>query len=1011
MTSRVFVKLTTSLILLSLAQQSFALDNRTIKATELITDFSLLNSSAAGRNVLQENLAVSIAINNHSSNAQHEQAIYDNTIIALIGSMNNGLLVADALGPTMSNIYFSHNSINQKDYSSTTFSPSFAKLFSQVNALIQIDSSFAKNYLANGSTDGKPANQAEGIHLPDNGIFNIYDEAYDPLDENKNSVGNSRPVQVSPASIDSFTGNDFFGVKTDSATAILPTVKSNASFPSGHSAFGFASTTLFAQLVPERYQDFVLRGSEYGNSRVTLGVHYALDVIGARIMTTYTLAQILNNNPEYLNQDIKGLFGNKINTSDDFQQLMINARNDLKNMLEQGCNASIADCSAKDKATQTDTTVQDRADYLWRMTYGLSAISATDLAPIVPEGAEILIATRFPYLTADQRRDVLATTEIESGHALDNGSGWARINLFDAGGGYGAFNGNVSISMDASQGGFSAYDVWNNNIGGSGYFEKKGSGTLELSGQNSFNGITNVSEGTLIVSGYHGDSAVTVKDGAMLKGNGTIGTLNVESAGILAVPSADNVLTINGDIHLAPNAVYRVDGNHGRIESNGKATIDGSLLKLNLATVSSRTDNTRTYRSIFDQNYTLLTASQGIEGQFTYSPSDYLFIEPTLSYSTNNVTMQLQRNSTAFSDIAQTRNQRNVAQAINQLESDNPLYEQIVLSSSQNDVRAAYQQLDGQLYADITSSLFNDSRHLRDTLNQRLRQKTGEVDFAEVKQNHHGAWVRLLSTWGHTDGDDNAYGYNSKTYGVLLGLDKLTEDNQSVFGVSTGYTRSSINGHGNSSADLNNYHLGLYASHQYHQWIMKIGGIYSWHKIDANRTVQYDLATPVHFSPNYHAQSRQLFTELSYNIDMQQFKLEPFINVAYVNIQTDGFNEGQDAAALTANKQHDDIILSTQGVRFDTKWSITPTFNAMFRNELAWQHQYGNLERDSRLGFNAGTSTFTVNSTSAARDGVILKSHLALKTDDNLEFVLGYNGFWSKNIYDNGLNLGINWAF
>ena len=71
----------------------------------------------------------------------------------------------------------------------------------------------------------------------------------------------------------------------------------------------------------------------------------------------------------------------------------------------------------------------------------------------MPKGAEILLQTRFPYLSADQRRVVLKTTELPSGYpVMDDAEGWGRLNLFAAADGYGAFNGNVIVSMDASQG-------------------------------------------------------------------------------------------------------------------------------------------------------------------------------------------------------------------------------------------------------------------------------------------------------------------------------------------------------------------------------------------------------------------------------------------------------------------------------------------------------------------------------------------------------------------------------
>ncbi|OHT25496.1 hypothetical protein A3Q29_13200 [Providencia stuartii] len=194
------------------------------------------------------------------------------------------------------------------------------------------------------------------------------------------------------------------------------------------------------------------------------------------------------------------MLGQTVTTSNDFQSLIADAQLDLRSLLEMGCNSTIADCIV-DNST-ADELQKKKEQYTWSLTYGLPAIGPTDLAPVVPEGAEILLATRFPYLTNEQRRDVLATTEIESGHALDDGSGWARLNLYAAVDGYGAFNGDIHIIMDSSKGGFNAYDVWGNDITGDGHFIKDGSGALELTGNNSFSGTTTVMEGGLIINGY-----------------------------------------------------------------------------------------------------------------------------------------------------------------------------------------------------------------------------------------------------------------------------------------------------------------------------------------------------------------------------------------------------------------------------------------------------------------------------------------------------------------------------
>lgn len=1006
MLKKTAVSALTLAVLLSL-DPAYAAETRITEATGLISGFSQLNNSDAGRNALADNLNTSISVNNHSSDAQRARAVSDNTIAALIGSMSNGLLVANALGTKMYDVFSAHNSINAATYSATTFSKNFEALFTQVNALIQADSSFAKNYYANGSANGNPAMPATGISLPEGGVFNVYDLAYHPLDENRNTVGNSRPVQVAPDRIDSFSAADFFGVETDTATAILPTVKGNASFPSGHSAFGFASTLLFAEMVPERFQAFLLRGSEYGNSRITLGVHYALDVIGARIMTTYALAQMLNNNPDYLGQNITSMLGSPMTTSNDFQGLLASAQTDLRTLLEQGCQNTISECSAADRAQDQAMAAQNKADYLYRMTYGLAPVGPTDLAPVVPEGAEVLIASRFPYLTAEQRRDVLATTEIESGHALDNGSGWARLNLYAAADGYGAFNGNVSISMDASKGGFNAYDAWNNDIAGKGNFVKNGSGILELNGNNSFSGTTTVAGGALIVNGYHGNSPVTVEKGALLGGSGTVGALHAQSGAVVAPGNSIGTLQVANDVVFQPGSRYAVeiaaDGRSDLIQSSGAVLLNGGDVTVSLENSGNLLSQSEVH-SLLGKQYNILTAQQGIRGQFDSVQPDYLFLGTTLSAQPNQLILNVGRNATGFADVAQTPNERALAMAADTLGAGNPIYESILSSSTPWEARQAYRQLSGQIHADIASAQINDSRYLRETLNERLRQSEGLTHTSDIKANDGGAWAQLLGAWDHASGDTNATGYQAATYGILMGLDATYAADWQL-GVSTGYTRTSLDGGYGSNADSDNYHLGVYGGKQFGDLALRAGTTYSWHRIDTSRNVNYGFQSD-RPDAKYSARTQQVFAEAGYGIKAANVSLEPFANLAYTNFQNNGIDENGGAAALHGDKQHTDATISTLGLRADTQLQAIT-----LRSELGWQHQYGDLDRGIGLMFDGSSSAMVVNSVPVSRDGAVLKVSAELAVSRDATLSLGYGGLISQNHQDNRVNAGFIWHF
>ncbi len=109
-----------------------------------------------------------------------------------------------------------------------------------------------------------------------------------------------------------------------------------------------------------------------------------------------------------------------------------------------------------------------------------------------------------------------------------------------------------------------------------------------------------------------------------------------------------------------------------------------------------------------------------------------------------------------------------------------------------------------------------------------------------------------------------------------------------------------------SRASVDSYHLGAYVGHE-------IGAL-RLNRIDAQRDVQVGGASGKE-KTKHDAQSTQVFTEAAYRIRLQPATLEPFANLAYVHLNTDGFTEKGDAAALSAGSDNRDAVLSTLGVR------------------------------------------------------------------------------------------------
>jgi autotransporter-associated beta strand protein len=190
---------------------------------------------------------------------------------------------------------------------------------------------------------------------------------------------------------------------------------------------------------------------------------------------------------------------------------------------------------------------------------------------VVPKGAEVLLETRQPYLSADQRRVVLKTTALPSGFpALDDVEGWGRLNLFAAADGYGMFNGNVVVAIDASKGGFNAADTWRNDISGSGKLTLRGSGTLRLAGADTYTGGSQIMGGTL-----EADSVQGFGKGDVYVASGTV------------ISHAPGRLSISGAYtQLASGTLLQLDMGpeaQGRLAVAGPTTILGGTLHVTFA--------------------------------------------------------------------------------------------------------------------------------------------------------------------------------------------------------------------------------------------------------------------------------------------------------------------------------------------------------------------------------------------------------------------------------------------
>lgn len=262
---------------------------------------------------------------------------------------------------------------------------------------------------------------------------------------------------------------------------------SDGGYPSGHTSAGHMATYGLAYAFPQQYDDFLLTAAEIGTSRIELGMHSPLDVMGGRLLSTAITTGALNDPALEASADAAVSAG----------QGWLDAQ----------------DSPAVAERTDGIVTAEDRedydaalAEYTQYLTFGFEQTGDTSVPMRVPKGAEALIASRYPYLDDEQRRWLLHSTGIESGYpSNDDPEGFGRLNLFAAQAGFGRFDTDLEVSMgageaDESVNPFASVDEWLGDIAGAGSLTLDGDGTLVLAGENTYAGGTTLAGGTLVAA-------------------------------------------------------------------------------------------------------------------------------------------------------------------------------------------------------------------------------------------------------------------------------------------------------------------------------------------------------------------------------------------------------------------------------------------------------------------------------------------------------------------------------
>ncbi len=533
---------------------------------------------------------------------------------------------------------------------------------------------------------------------------------------------------------------------------------------------------------------------------------------------------------------------------------------------------------------------------------------------------------------------------------------------------------------------------------------------------------TGTAAGSVVVNTGIIDGKVKFKAGpdARFENSGVMGVLR-PGAGTRHVVSGVFAQTEAGVLALRIGRA----GRHDSLKVDGAARLGGTA-----AAIFGTTKKLK-------NTYRIVKATDRVTGKFDDLATFGLpsFFTASLDYSKKAVDLDLKAQIANLPDL--DRNQKAVGGALdNAFNTGGGIPDGLDIALQNADAAGAgstgnaLDVLSGQIYASEQSVLINEALFGRKALLDRLRQSgrgeagtgsdlalgyadapvAGAAPFPGHMAPDPALWAQGLGAWSNFDGGKNASDVTSNYGGVIGGADFKVND--WIVGLAWGYSQSNTDVDGlSSSARADTGLIAAYAGTTVGAWNLRAGGSYALNFIDTSRKISLS-GFEDHNSASYRAGTTQLFGEVGYELAVRGATVEPFANLAWVHLGTDGFKESGGAAALDGSAGSSDVGYSTIGFRAEANYAMANGQVLTPRISVAWQAAFGDLTPTAALAFAATSGAkFNVTGAPLAANTALVDAGLDLGIGGNAKVGLSYLGQFTGNDSNNAVWASFTKAF
>ncbi len=559
--------------------------------------------------------------------------------------------------------------------------------------------------------------------------------------------------------------------------------------------------------------------------------------------------------------------------------------------------------------------------------------------------------------------------------------------------------------------------------GSSGIVVKQGSGTLTLTGTNTYTGLTHVTAGNLTVNGSIA-GIITVDVGSTLKGTGTIGgaaTIN----GTVIPGNSIGTLNFSSGLTLNAGSTTQIEINpttSSLLDVTGAASLGGSI-----AIVA----DAGTYSA--SEQYTILTATGGVTGTFSsiasangmYTTAIYnadsvvllnqLLVLPVPQGGGNsaNLANYLNRNSTVptLQSVLQGLFVLTPSELNQALQTASPARNAFVTFSSQNTMLTFSNSVSSRLANQrIYRSLAQRSVHLAalsmndDALLASYtfpsKAPSGSAQTSARQSNLYATWIDGFTEFSHQNAQNQTPAFNVFSGGTLIGFDYYGFADGQI-GAAVGYARNTIHDHQDQGSNTINFYTAAFYGTGYFGDGYLEGTLWgTYNQFQSDRHIVF---------PSFDAIAKssygggQITPHLAggYDFNFTWGTLEPYASFdAVINIEQGYQEHGANPLNMKIEGYTSWMLQSEIGLNGYETWE-EPWGVCILRETASYINRTPFSTGQITAAINGAVGTFTVDSFTATQNLFSPAVELFIRENDGMFLSLFYKGEFGSGYVTN----------